>query len=99
MNGQPHTHDEREGQADTRPHLCIPYWNAALGAGGTWDTGDVRPLPGSVVSYLCDSIHAGPYTPGQPLDVVVDVRNAGGGNAASIATVVVYWADPTAGFA
>jgi hypothetical protein len=92
-------HDHEQGQGDTRPYLCIPYWNAALGAGGTWDTGAVRPLPDSVVGYLCDSVHAGPYTPGQPLDVTVDVRNSGGGNAASVVTVVVYWADPTAGFA
>lgn len=97
MNGDAH-HDEREGQGDTRPYLCIPYWTAPLG-GGTWDTGNVRPLPGAVVSYLCDAIHAGPYTPGQPLDVTVDVRNSGGGNAAAVVTVVMYWADPTAGFA
>jgi hypothetical protein len=37
--------------------------------------------------------------PGQPLDVGVDVLNSGGGNSTAIATVVVYWADPTVGFA
>ena len=58
-----------------------------------------RPLPGSVISYLCDAIHASPYTPGDPLEVVVDIRNSGGGSSASVATVVVYWADPTVGFA
>jgi hypothetical protein len=95
-------HERGEGEKfppDTRPYLCIPYWTAPLGAAGKWDTGQVRPLPTAVVSYLCESIHAGPYTPGQPLDVTVDVRNSGGGNSASIVTVAVYWADPTVGFA
>ncbi len=90
---------EPERPEDTRPYLCVPYWSTASGAGGTWDTGAVRPLPGSIVSYLCDAIHAGPYSPGKPLDITVDVRNSGGGSAASLATVVVYWADPTVGFA
>lgn len=94
MNGEGH-----DRQDDTRPYLCIPYWDAPLGAGGTWDTGRVRPLPSAIVSYLNGAIHAGPYTPGQPLDVTVDVRNSGGGNAASIVTAIVYWADPTVGFA
>ncbi|MFD9124831.1 hypothetical protein [Kitasatospora sp. NPDC059571] len=88
-----------EGPPDTRPYLCVPYWTAPLSPGGGWDTGQVRPLPGSVVGYLCESIHPGPYQPGQPLDVRVSVRNSGGGNAAALATVVVYWADPTVGFA
>ncbi|GAB4079970.1 hypothetical protein GCM10028783_09180 [Modestobacter muralis] len=52
-----------------------------------------------MTSWLCDAVHAGPYTPGQPLEVSVDVRNAGGGNSTAMATVVVYWADPTVGFA
>jgi len=51
------------------------------------------------VSYLCESIHTGPYKPGEKLDVTVDVRNSGGGNNAAIATVVVYWAVPSVGFA
>jgi hypothetical protein len=84
---------------DTRPYLCIPYWTTPLVAGGKWDTGQERPLPAAVVSYACESIHAGAYAPGQPLDVAVTVRNSGGGNSAAIATVVVYWADPTVGFA
>jgi hypothetical protein len=91
--------DDREGPPDTRPYLCLPYWTAPLVLGGRWDDGEQRPLPGAVVSYLCDAVHAGPYTPGLPLEVAVDVRNSGGGNSASIATVVVYWADPTVGFA
>jgi hypothetical protein len=95
--------DRREGEEpyppDTRPFLTIPYWTAAVSPGGTWDRGTDRPLPGAVVSYLCESIRPGPYTPGQPLDVVVHVRNSGGGNSAALATVVVYWADPTVGFA
>jgi hypothetical protein len=52
-----------------------------------------------VVSWLCESIHAGVFVPGEQLDVSVDVRNSGGGNAAPVVTVVVYWADPTVGFA
>jgi hypothetical protein len=88
-----------DGPPDTRPYFCIPYWTKPLTPGGPWDTGQQRPLPGSVVFYLCESIQASAYTPGQPLHVTVAVRNSGGGNSASIATVVVYWADPTAGFA
>jgi hypothetical protein len=89
-------HDELP---DTRPYLCIPYWTTPIMSGGSWDRGLERPLPSAVVSYACESIHASPYTPGQPLDVTVDVRNSGGGNSAAIATVVVYWAVPTVGFA
>ncbi|MCU1474148.1 hypothetical protein [Amnibacterium sp.] len=89
----------QEGPPDTRPYLCIPYWDAPLTAGGSWDDGQQRPLPTAVVSYLCSSIHASAYEPGEPLTVSIDVRNAGGGSAASVVTVVVYWADPTVGFA
>ena len=85
-------------ESDTRPYLCIPYWTTPMSVGGTWDTGQNRPLPAAVVSYACESIRTGPYTPGVPLDVTVDVRNSGGGNSAAIATVAVYWADPTVGF-
>jgi hypothetical protein len=96
----PHANEEhREGPPDTRPYLCLPYWTAPLAPGGSWDNGTLRPLPSAVVSYLCPAIHPGPYRPGQPLSVTVDVRNSGGGNSAAMATVVVYWADPTAGFA
>lgn len=91
--------EQREGPPDTRPYLCLPYWTAPLAPGGSWDTGKQRPLPSTVVSYLCPAIHPGPYRPGQPLSVSVDVRNSGGGNNAATATVVVYWADPTVGFA
>lgn len=96
MNGEGQGQD---GQPDTRPYFCIPYWTKPLTPGGHWDTGQQRPLPGSVVFYLCESIQASAYVPGQQLHVTVAVRNSGGGNSASIATVVVYWADPTAGFA
>jgi hypothetical protein len=97
MNDQPG--EGREGPPDNRPYLCIPYWTMPLASGGTWDTGQQRPLPGSVVYYLCPGIQASPYTPGELLHVTVDVRNSGPGNAAALATVVVYWAIPTAGFA
>lgn len=90
----------QEGHPDIRPYFCIPYWSAAVaGVADPWDTGQTRPIPAAVCPYLCDAIHAGPYVPGQRLDVTVSVRNTGGGNSASIATVVVYWADPTVGFA
>jgi hypothetical protein len=91
--------DGGEHPPDTRPFLCIPYWTAPITADPKWDTGQDRPLPSEVVSYACESIHTSAYTPGQPLDVTVDVRNSGGGNSAAIATVAVYWADPTVGFA
>lgn len=92
-------HPIEEGHPDIRPFLTIPYWSSPVSGGSAWDTGVDRPLPGSVVSYLCDAVHTSPYTPGDPLEVVVDVRNSGGGSSASVATVVVYWADPTVGFA
>jgi len=56
-------------------------------------------LPESVVSYACAAVHVGPYVPGEPLEVSVDVHNSGGGNSDQIATVAVFWADPTVGFA
>lgn len=99
MDPNANGHPVEEGHPDTRPFLTIPYWSSPVSGGSAWDNGSDRPLPGSVISYLCDSIHAGPYTPGDPLDVVVDVRNSGGGSGASVVTVVVYWADPTVGFA
>ena len=96
----PHESEEhREGPPDTRPYLCVPYWTTPLTPGGSWDNGEQRPLPSAVVSYLCPAIRPGPYRPGEPLSVTVDVRNSGGGNSAAMATVVVYWADPTIGFA
>jgi len=91
--------NQNDHPSDTRPFLCIPYWTAPLVAGGPWDNGQNRPLPGAVVSYACESIHTSPYKPGEKLDVTVDIRNSGGGNSAAIATVVVYWAKPGAGFA
>jgi hypothetical protein len=99
VSGHRNAPSEPEPPGDTRPFLCIPYWTTPLGSGEAWDNGQERPLPGGVLSYACDAIHAGPYTPGMPLDVSVDVRNSGGGNSPAIATVVVYWADPTVGFA
>jgi hypothetical protein len=98
-----HPDGENEGgseeQPDSRPYLCIPYWTTPITDNGRWDIGRQRALPSQVVSYACESIHPGPYVPGTPLDVVIDVRNSGGGNGAAVATVVVYWADPTVGFA
>ena len=84
---------------DTRPYLCIPYWTTPLTPVGKWDNGQDRPLPPAIISYACDGIHPGAYVPGQNLDVSVDIRNSGGGNSPAIMTVVVYWADPTVGFA
>lgn len=94
----PDPHEGQEPPVDPRPYLSIPYWSSPLPGAGPWDDGSDRPLPGAVVSYLCDSIHAGPYQPGQPLTVSVDVRNAGDGTADAVALVTVYWAIPTASF-
>lgn len=95
----PPDRNEREGHPDTRPYLCLPYWTTPVTPGGRWDSGEVRPLPGKVVSYLCDAIRTSAYRPGVPMEVTVDVRNSGGGNSASLATVVLYWAVPSVGFA
>src|SRR5262249_38228589 len=84
---------------DTRPFLSIPYWEAPRFAGDAVDIGTVRPLPGGTISWDCQAIHASPYTPGTVLNVRVDVRNSGPGNATAIPTVIVYWSDPTVGFA
>ena len=92
-------HERDEGKpVDHRPFLFIPYWKMPLSPSLPADNGVKRPLPGAVISWLCDGIHAGPYFPGQTLNVTVDIGNAGGGNNTSLATVVVYWADPTVGF-
>lgn len=100
-SGNNPTGHDHPSDTDTRPFLCMPYWITPLVPGGKWDDGEARPLtmdPG-VISYMCDAIHPGPYSPGKPLDVKVDVLNSGGGNAAAIAVVSIYWADPTVGFA
>lgn len=82
---------------DVRPVLVIPYWAPAF-PGDSGDNGENRPLPASVISYLCPSIHASPYAPGADLTVTVDVRNFGDGNSPSLARVTVWWADPSTGF-
>jgi hypothetical protein len=87
------------GPVDTRPYLCIPYWETPRFAGDPADIGQVRPLPAGVISWDCPGIHTTPYVPGQDLQVTVDVRNSGLGSATVVATVLVYWADPTVGFA
>src|SRR5215213_4651224 len=94
--------DDRPG--DTRPYLCIPYWETSRFAGDPVDIGQIRPLPTGplptgVISWECPGIQTTPYLPGQELQVTVDVRNSGQGSATAIATVVVYWAVPTVGFA
>jgi hypothetical protein len=88
-----------DGPGDTRPYLCIPYWETPLSPGGPVDIGEARPLPGTVISWECPGIHASAFQPGAELNVTVDVRNSGGGSATAIATVLLYWAIPTAGFA
>lgn len=82
---------------DSRPHFVIPYWSVNDPA-EPGDDGDTRPLPSAVVPYLCPGIHASHYSPGQRLDVTVDIRNFGGANTPSQAQVTVWWADPTTGF-
>jgi hypothetical protein len=88
-----------DGPGDTRPYLCVPYWETPRFPGDPVDIGQVRPLPAGVISWECPGIHASPYLPGQELQVTVGVRNSGHGSATVVATVVVYWADPTVGFA
>jgi len=78
--------------ADARPFLTIPYWSPG-------DTGEDRPLPGTITWYLCPGIRTSTYQPGQVLEVAVDVRNSGGSNAPSLAQVTVWWSGPTLGFA
>ena len=96
---RPPAGSQDERPVDTRPYLCIPYWNAPRFPGDESDNGQLRPLPNDVISWDCVGIHPGPYSPGTTLDVTVDVRNSADGNATAVATVIVYWADPTVGFA
>src|SRR5262245_30678142 len=84
-----------DGPDDTRPYLCIPYWETPRFPGDPVDIGQLRPLTAGVISWECPGIHASPYLPGDQLQVTVDVRNSGHGSATAITTVVVYWADPT----
>jgi hypothetical protein len=93
-------HDRRDDRrhpedrtVDGRPYLSIPCWFGPL------DDGTIRPLPSHIVHWLCPSVRPGPYTPGELLEVTVDVANHGPASAAVLATVAVYWADPTVGFA
>jgi hypothetical protein len=95
--GEPESDDD--GPDDTRPYLCIPYWESSRFPGDRIDIGKLRPLPAGVISWECAGIRTSAYLPGQELQVTVDVRNSGHGSATVIATVVVYWADPTVGFA
>ena len=91
-------HNEHSDDSiDTRPFLFIPYWTTPMFPGDPGDTGTTRPLPSGVISWLCNGIHASAYSPGQPLDVQVDVGNFGAGNATSLVTVLVYWSEPIAG--
>jgi hypothetical protein len=76
--------------ADARPFLTIPYWSG--------DTGESRPVPGTIPWYLCTGIRTSTYQPGQVLEVTVEVRNNGGSNAPSLAQVTVWWSDPALGF-
>lgn len=87
-----------DGPSDQRPYLCIPYWTVPLSPTEPPDNGVERPLPATVISWDCPGIHAGAYSPGLPLDVTVDVVNAGGGNQTALVTASVYWAEPTVGF-
>lgn len=81
----------REEIADSRPLLTIPYWSPG-------DTGEDRPLPGTITWYLCPGIRTSTYQPGHLLEVEVDVRNSGGSNAPSLAQVTVWWSNPVLGF-
>ncbi|RPJ42866.1 MAG: hypothetical protein EHM21_12260, partial [Chloroflexi bacterium] len=92
-------HEQPQGEPiDQRPFMFIPYWRQKLSPAVDVDNGTIRPLPASIISYDCKSIKAGPYSPGSPLSVTVDIGNAGKGNQSALATVMVYWGDPTVGF-
>jgi hypothetical protein len=94
--------DDRDGRNQkSEPSLLIPHWEPGdMGIGDPGDRGDVRPLPSTIIPYLCEGITtADPFQPGKPITVFVDVRNWGGGNAASLVTVRVWWADPATSFA
>src|SRR5680860_332970 len=82
---------------DSRPHFVIPYW-ISTGPTVPGDDGDTRPLPSNVTWYLCPSINASAYRPGERLEVSVTVGNHGGANTPSIAQVTVWWAEPSTGF-
>ncbi len=85
------------GESDTpppTPFLVVPY--------GPTDVG-VRPLPPTVTSWICPSIHlngaahdGSPLPPGVPIQLSVLVDNRG----ALAATVIArwYWADPCTAF-
>jgi hypothetical protein len=87
----------QETSTDSRPHFVIPYWTPSSPVEEP-DDGDERPLPAKACWYLSPGIHASPYTPGEQLDVTVDVANYGGANTISQAQVTVWWSDPAAGF-
>jgi hypothetical protein len=87
----------QETPTDSRPHFVIPYWFPTSPAEDP-DDGDERPLPAKACWYLSPGIHASPYTPGEQLDVTVDVGNYGGANTESLAQVTVWWSEPAAGF-
>jgi hypothetical protein len=85
----PNEQNPDKGPDDTRPYLCIPYWETPLVPGNPVDIGQLRPLPAAVISWECPGIHTTPYVPGQDLQVTVDVRNSGLGSATAVATVLV----------
>lgn len=97
MSYEPNRPDH-DRPSDQRPYLCIPYWTVPFSPTEPPDNGVERPLPSTVISWECQGIHPGSYSPGLPLEVTVDIVNAGGGNQTALATVAVYWADPTVGF-
>ncbi|OHV33378.1 MULTISPECIES: hypothetical protein [Pseudofrankia] len=90
---------EHENIDEAKPWLVIPYFAGDLGRQGI----ERAPLPPPALGWLCEGIrvNGGPlrvYNPGEPTTVTVDVRNYGGGAAETLATVTVWWTDPTAGF-
>ncbi|MET7447576.1 hypothetical protein OG810_03565 [Streptomyces sp. NBC_01693] len=93
---QPQEPGEPHGPSTPSTLLVIPYFDGDRGLPD-------RPLTG--VFYYCPSIVVSgtpsrfEFTPGQPMDVTVDVVNHGAGTSVAATSVVVWWAEPTTGFA
>ena len=75
------------GAAGAAPLLTIPYWDGP--PGGLVDDGTRRPLPQHILRWSCPSIQAGPFVPGEPFELTVDVANHGRGGAIELGRLLV----------
>lgn len=91
--------DGRGSDQDPSTFLVIPYF-----AGDYGRTGIERPLPASVIAWLCpaiivnDSPGQNNFKRGEPTKVTVDVGNYGAGTLTAPVYVRVWWSDPATGF-